>query len=201
MSDFNGIDYFLISIFLFSMLAGFSRGLIKEVISLASLVVAFIVATMFCNQLAASFTSSPAVQGVVSQASSAIGANAATPVSYAAIGVSFGILFAVTLIIGSVVGMVLNMFFTIGMLGLMNRLCGGVFGLARGFLINLVLIFMVQLTAVGSQPAWLQSAIVREYQPTVTWLNGIVAPGFEQLKAKAGTSIQDLSGKVESLVR
>lgn len=201
MSNLNGIDYFLIFIFGFSFFVGFSRGLIKEVVSLIALVAAFAVATLYSNQLALQFTSNSAVQGVVSDASSAIGVSAAAPVSYAAVGVSFAIIFAGTLLLGSLVGLILNLFFTVGFMGTLNRLLGAVFGLIRGFIINLVLIFVIQLTVVGNQPAWHQSQIVTQYQPAVAWLNGIVTPGIETLKEKAGGSLQDMSGKIQNIVK
>src|SRR5690349_15183716 len=98
MQNFNWVDYIFIAIFFFSMLAGFGRGFVREVVSIATLIAAFVVATMFSNPLAVAFTSSPAVQNVVTQANSAIGVNTAQPVSYLALGISFGLLFAGTVL-------------------------------------------------------------------------------------------------------
>ena len=198
MENLNWVDYIILAIFLFSMLAGFSRGLIKEVVSLASLIAAFVVAVMFANSLALHFTSSSAVQNVVTDASNAIGMNAAQPVSYAAIGISFGLLFAGTVIIGSIIGFFLNMAFSIGVLGVGNRLLGGVFGLGRGFIINLVIIFMLQMTAVSGQPWWKESQCVQQFQPTVVWLGGIVSPSLANIKERATETMKDMGSKIQS---
>jgi membrane protein required for colicin V production len=198
-SNLNWVDYIFIAIFLFSMLAGFGRGFVKEVVSLATLVAAFVVATMFANSLALQFTSSASVQSVVSDASNAIGVNAAQPVSYAAIGLSFGLLFAGTVIVGAIVGFFLNMAFSVGILGFGNRVLGALFGLCRGFIINLVIIFMFQLTTIGTSTWWVQSQIVQMYQPSVVWLGGIVSPSLANLKQKATDALQNAGSKIQSI--
>lgn len=198
-SNLNWVDYIFIAIFLFSMLAGFGRGLVKEVVSLATLVAAFVVATMFANSLALQFTSSASVQSVVSDASNAIGVNAAQPVSYAAIGLSFGLLFAGTVIVGAIVGFFLNMAFSVGILGFGNRILGALFGLCRGFIINLVIIFMFQLTTIGTSAWWVQSQIVQMYQPSVVWLGAIVSPSLTNLKQKATDALQNAGTKIQNL--
>ena len=139
MTGMNWLDYIFIAILLFSGLFGLMRGFVKEVLSLVFLIAAFVVASMFSASLAASFTSSPSVQGAVSEATNAIGVNAAQPISYAAIGVSFSLLFAGTLLTGAIFTYVVNLAFQTGLLGLGNRLLGGVFGLARGVIFNLVI--------------------------------------------------------------
>lgn len=200
MDNFNGVDYFFLGIFLFSILAGFTRGLLKEIISLLSLFAAIIVGATFSSALAASFTSNAGVQTVVSQASSSINMDVSAPVSYVAIAIAFGVLFAGTLIIGSIVGFLLNLVVSFGILGLGNRILGALFGFGRGFLINLVLIFMIQLTAVGALPGWGGSQIVQGYQPYVTWLGGIVIPGFAGLKEKAQQSLQGAGDRLKAAI-
>src|SRR5579871_5831259 len=104
MSNLNFVDLIILAIFFFSMLAGFGRGFVREVVSLITLIIAFIVASHFASALAAYFTASPTMQNVVTQASQTMGINAAQPVSYAAIGISFGLLFVGTIFIGALVG-------------------------------------------------------------------------------------------------
>jgi membrane protein required for colicin V production len=199
--EFNWLDYVFIAIFFFSALAGFGRGLIREVMGLAALVVACFAATMYANELALSFTSAPAVQSVVNDASSATGINAAQPVSYVAIGVAFGLIFAGTYLVGVIVAFFVNLAFSFGVLGIGNRIFGGVFGLCRAALINLVLIFMIQLTAASNQVWWKKSVVVQEYQPYVAMLGGYVSPTINMLKQKAGESLQGLDSKVKSITQ
>lgn len=199
MANFNWVDYIFLAIFFFTILAGLSRGFIKEVVSLGTLIAAFIVATMFSHSLAAYFTSSSAVQSAVSQSTAAMGVNTAQTVSYAAIGVSFGCLFVGTMIVGSLVGFFLNLAFSIGILGVGNRLLGGVFGAAKAFIICLVIIFCVQLTSLGSQPWWRKSYIVGQFQPGVVWLGGLVSPALATLKDKAGDTFKDVNSTIQGV--
>jgi membrane protein required for colicin V production len=195
----NWVDYIILIIFFFSMLAGFGRGLVREIISLATIVAAFIVASMFASSLADFFTSSASVQNVVSQASSSTGVNAAQSANYVALGLSFTLIFVATILGGSLIGYFINMAFQAGVLGFGNRVLGGVFGLVRGFIINLVIIFVVQLTPFSSQAAWQQSQMVASFQPAVAWLGGIVSPALADIKQKIGGSLQDVNQSVQSI--
>jgi membrane protein required for colicin V production len=207
MDNFNWVDYIFLAIFFFSVLAGFSRGLVKEVVSLAALIAAFAIATMFSNSLAVYFTSSSAVQSVVTQSSSAMGMNTAQPVSYAAIGFSFALLFIATLIVGAIISFFLSFAFQVGLLGLGNRILGGVFGFGRGFIINLVIIFLVQLTPASAEVWWQQSQLVRKFQPFVVTLGNLVSPSLADLKSRfgntlngMGSSLQDVKGQVNGFI-
>jgi len=201
MQNMNWVDYIIIAIFFFSTVAGLGRGLVKEIISLATLIAAFVVASMFASPLAAAFTGSAAVQSVTDQASTAIGMNAAQPLSYAALGLSFGLLFAATVIIGAIIGSVINLAFQVGILGIGNRILGGLFGFCRGFLINLVLIFLVQLTSFGSDAFWQQSKLVGSFQPAVQWLGNIVSPSLANLQQKFSGTLQDVTSTIQNMTR
>jgi membrane protein required for colicin V production len=199
MANLSWVDYIFLAIFFFSILSGFARGFVREVIGLGALIAAFVLAALFAQPLAEYFTSSAPVQGVVNQASSAIGVSAAKPVTYMAIGVSFSVVFAATLLVGALFGYLMNAIFQTGILGLGNRLLGGLFGLGRGFLLNLVLIFIVQLPPIGAQAMWQQSEVVIWYQPWVQWLGGIVSPTLATLKNKLGNSVQDVGSSIQNM--
>lgn len=199
MQNLNWVDYVILAIFLFSMLAGLSRGFVREMVSLITLVAAFVVAIMFSNTLAAAFTSSPSVQDVVGQASSAIGVNATQSVSYVAIAISFALLFAGTVLVGSIVGYFLGVAFQTGILGFGNRILGAGFGLVRGFIVNLVLIFLVQLTPLASQAFWQQSQLVSSFQPAVVWLGNIVSPSLANLKERFGKTIEEVGSQIQGV--
>lgn len=196
MTNLNWVDYLLLAIFLFSTLAGFARGFVKEIVSLITLVAAFIIATMFAHPLAAAFTSASSVQEVVNSASNAMGVSTAQPVSYVAIAISFALLFAATILIGAIVGYLLNIAFQTGILGLGNRLLGALFGFCRGFIINLVIIFLVQLTSFSQATAWQESQVVIAFQPAVVWLGNIVSPSLANLKEKFGQTLQNMNSSV-----
>ena len=197
MSQLNFVDIIILIIFFMSMIVGFVRGLVSEMISLITLIAAFVIAIMFSNSLASYFTSTSSVQAVVSQTSTAIGTNTAQPVSYIAIGVSFAILFTVTALVGSIVKYIINIPFAYGMLGFGNRILGGGFGLARGFIINLVLIFLVQLSPLGSEPWWVSSSYVQAFQPAVGWLGPIVSPVLANLREKFNATLQEVNSSLQ----
>ncbi len=201
METLNWVDYIIVFIFAFSVISGFSRGFIREMISLLVVVAAFVAATIYAHPLAQSFTSSDVVQNVVSTANSATGVNASQPVSYLAVGISFGLVFAGVYIVGAVIGFIVNLIFSFGVIGLLNRMLGAVFGLARGFIITIVVIFMVQLTAANEQPWWKKSTLVPQFEPYVAELGTYVAPGLESIKQKAGASMQNISNTVQSITK
>lgn len=184
MDHLNWIDYVILGIFGLSIIAGFARGLVKEIISLLTLVAAFIVATLFASPLAVSFTQSDSVQNVVNQASNTSGMDVTQSASYAAIGLSFAVLFAATLLIGALIGSVFNMVLQTSVLGIGNRIFGAAFGFCRAFIINLVLIFVIQLTSFASDPVWQDSQLVARYQPAVAWLGAHVSPVLENIKER-----------------
>ncbi len=196
-TNLNWVDYIVLIIFFLSILIGLKRGLVKEVIALVTLIAAIIIAALFSNPLAEMITHSASVQSAVNQASASIGANAAQPVSYAALGISFALLFIATIIVGAIISSLLNIAVQTGILGIGNRLLGAVFGLVRGFFINLVIIFVVQLTPLGNQAWWHQSQFVTSFQTAVQWLGNIVSPSLADLKTKFGQTVQNANATIQ----
>jgi membrane protein required for colicin V production len=201
MENLNIVDYILLAIFAFSILAGFGRGFVREMVSLLTVIAAFAVAIMFAHPLAASFTSSPGVQTAVTQATSAIGVDTAKPVSYVAIGISFGVLFAGTIIIGALIGFFLNIAFEYGMLGIGNRILGGIFGLARGFIFNVVIIFVIQLTPFVTATWWQQSQLVNAFQPAVAWVGKIVSPNLTNIRSRFEQTLENVNSSLQNMTR
>lgn len=200
MDGFNWIDYIIIAIFFFSILVGVSRGLVREMIGLLTLIVAVVVAIMFAHPLAQVFTHSASVENAVNQASNTVGMDTGKPVTYLAVGVCFTIVFFTVNLIGTLIGYTLNLFFQYGMIGLGNRLLGGVFGIGKGFIYNLVFIFLVQTTAFSTQPVWQASVFVRWYQPYVQWLSNLIAPSMSNLKNKLTNTLENVNSSVQGTV-
>lgn len=192
MTDFNWVDYVIIGIFVISCLMGLMRGVIREIISLLTWIAAAVVASLFATQLAAAFTSSSKVQSAVSSASTSMGINATQQVSLLSIGISFIVLFCITLLIGSIINYFISRAVAAPGLSITNHIFGGIFGLARGFVINVVLIFLVQLTPLSQELAWTSSRLVATMQPTVIWLSNIIQPGLQSLKARMGQTLQNV---------
>lgn len=203
MDNMNFVDYILLIIFAVSILVGFRRGLIKELVSLGTLIAAIIIASLFADKLAAVFMNYASVKNFVGYASTSTGMNAAQPVSYLALLLSFCILFALTMIVGSILSQVFGVSLHVGILSLGNHLLGGIFGLVRGFIFVLVLIFAVQLTPLGKMSWWQQSQLVVQYQPYVAQLVAFVSPALAAIEAKTnvGETIKETGQKLQQMIQ
>ncbi|OGT46148.1 MAG: hypothetical protein A3E83_04300 [Gammaproteobacteria bacterium RIFCSPHIGHO2_12_FULL_41_20] len=195
MAILNWVDYLVLSIFLGSVFVGLRRGLVKEVVSLAALVIAVIVAILFANPLANLFTASQPVQSVINSTSSSLGIDSAHPVSYVALGLSYIILFVATLIVGGIVGSSISYAVEATGIGIANRVFGGAFGIVRGFIITVVVMFLIELTPLAEQSVWTQSQFVNSFQPSVSWLAGLVSPSLANLKEKIGETLKNVNSK------
>lgn len=196
MAEFNWIDYVILAIFFLSMISGFIKGFVHQLISLITLIVAFIIAIAFTNQLAQAFMASKMMQNFMHHMNSSSHVDMNEPITYLAIGLSFVILFVAAILIGSILSYIIGSAFQVGILGIGNRLLGAIFGLVRGFIINLVLIFLVQLTAFGKEPTWQHSYFVQRYQTSVDWLANIVSPALSNLKSEFGNTLKKINSKI-----
>lgn len=132
-------DWVLLGVLLASMLVGFWRGLVYEVLSLAGWVAAFVVAQWLAPDVVVWL---PMVQG------------APQSIQYA---VAFAVVFVATVFVaGFVSWLIKKLVETVG-LRPVDRTLGGIFGLARGVVLLLALTVVLQLTGV-SRDAWWTSA-------------------------------------------
>jgi membrane protein required for colicin V production len=130
-------DYVVLSIFFISIILSIMRGIIREVLSIAGWIMAFIAAGTF----AADFE--PFVP-------SEIGGSLR-------IVVAFILVFVGTMLIAALITMLLNSLIKNVGLGLVDRLLGAVFGFARALVIVLALVLVAGLTALPQQPFWQQA--------------------------------------------
>jgi membrane protein required for colicin V production len=128
----NWLDYILLAILLFSVAQSFRRGFSREIIGLAAMFFAFILAMWFYG-LAGSLVS-PYV-------SSARTANM----------IGFFIVVIAVLMIGAVAGWIVSRFLRTVGLSFFDRLLGAAFGFMRGLLISMAL--LTAWTAFGAQTA------------------------------------------------
>lgn len=182
MTGFNGVDYVVIAILLISTLAGLMRGLLHEVIALITWIAACIVAILFASKLAASFS----------------GAEQGTMVS---IGLSFIALFLGTLLVGTLINYFVSRTMSMAGIGIFNRFLGGVFGIARGFLMVIVMMFIVQLTPAAAQPYWSQSQFVTSFQPEVVWFSDLVTPGLQDIRTTVSDGMQKMGTQMQETVK
>ncbi|HDR1432240.1 TPA: CvpA family protein, partial [Pasteurella multocida] len=128
------IDYIIIAIIAFSIIISLLRGFIREVMSVASWVVAFFVANHFYPYLANYLTQIESL--------------------YLRNGTAIAILFVATLIVGGIVNHILGeLVDKTGLTGT-DRVLGACFGLIRGVLIVAALLFFMDTFTNFSQTVW-----------------------------------------------
>jgi membrane protein required for colicin V production len=186
---FNSVDYMVFFIFGLSMLMGYIRGFLKEVISLVTLIAASAISTMFSGKLAAAFSGTHA-SATPSAINSASGVDLSSSASMLSIGASFVTLFIGTLVAGYIVSTLITGLAAGAGASLSNRFLGALFGIVRGFIVVIILMFIAELTPMGDQPAWAQSSFVKSFQPTVSWIQKMVSPSLETVRKRAESAIQ-----------
>jgi membrane protein required for colicin V production len=145
------IDYAVIAIVGISILLSIIHGLVREILSLASWVVAFVVAQMFAGDVA------PLLPAALTNSSLRLLAGF--------LGVFLAVLIAMMLLAMALSGLIK----TAG-LGFADRALGAVFGLVRGLAIVMITVLLAGLTALPRQPAW-RHAMFSE--PLVTLANWV----------------------------
>lgn len=128
-------DYTVIAIAGLSVLLGWWRGLVYEVLSLLGWVAAYMVARMFSADMA---TLMPASLGTGAIKTA----------------VAFVLLFVATLIVCGIVSWLLSKLVKWVGLGWLDGLLGALFGMVRGMLVTVALVLLAGLTNFPREPAW-----------------------------------------------
>ena len=136
------LDWVCLAVLLVSLLIGAWRGLVVEVVSLASWIAAFVLAQWFAPDAAARLPM----------------AGAGEPVRYAA---GFVLVFVATLFAGALIGFVVSKLLSAVGLGFLSRLLGALFGTLRGVLLILAATVVVGMTPWKSSPTWQESVGTR----------------------------------------
>lgn len=130
----TGFDYVVLAILLSSLIIGTLRGLVKEILSLISWVVAFVVANAYGAALAPMLT--------------------VIPGETVRLMVAFVALFLGSRILMGLVMMAVDLMLKATGLSPANRLLGALFGLARGGVIVLAAVIVCGMTALPKQAFW-----------------------------------------------
>ncbi|HRX72138.1 MAG: CvpA family protein [Gammaproteobacteria bacterium] len=157
----NWADYLIVFLIALSMIIGFWRGLLREVISLATWITAFAIAFLFAEDSAvhlAPYIELPSLR----------------------IAAAFGVLFLVTLLIGGLIGIVSSYLVDYTGLTGTDRLLGTAFGLARGAAVIVVLVLAAGLTPLPNDSWWQQSLLLGRFQEGALWLRGVLPPDLAQ---------------------
>jgi len=154
----TGFDFAVIAILLVSLLLGLWRGLVYEVLSLLGWPLAFVLSKLFAGNIAPLM---PGTQETVR-----------ITLAYAAV-------FVAALIVWGVLAWLLSKLMKAVGLGWLDSLLGGLFGLLRGGIVVLVLVWLAGLTDVPKQPFWRNAQMSKAAEnvalQTKSWLPDNIA--------------------------
>ncbi len=153
-------DYGVLIVIGLSFAFGVLRGLMREMVSLAGWIAAFVLATAFSGLVASHMPESlgPMLAGLL----------------------SFLLVFVAVLVAGSVTGIVLSMLVRAAGLGFVDRLLGAVFGAVRGLAIVLLAVLLAGLTPLPQEPFWRQSVLAGPFETAVLALKPYLPRGLAQ---------------------
>jgi len=151
------LDYAIVGVLAVSVVWGIWRGFVREVISLAGWVLAFLAANAVAGPLGDALPtsiSSPEVRVLA----------------------AFLVVFIFTLSLATLAGMLFSKLLKAAGLGGLDRTLGGMFGLARGVVILLAIAIAAGLTTLPRHPLWKESAGVGMLMRTVLQLKPWLPP-------------------------
>jgi len=151
-------DYAVLTIMGVSVLLSVIRGFVREVLALASWVIAFFAASLLSGKVA---------EWLAGTITNDVGRML----------VAFGAVFLATLLGMSLIALALSGLIRKAGLGVEDRVLGGVFGFARGTLIVLALVLLGGLTAAPRQPVWHEAML----SPMLEAIAGKVKPWLPQI--------------------
>lgn len=129
----TGFDFAILTILLVSLLLGLWRGLVYEVLSLVGWPIAFVLSKLFASNIMPLL---PLQQKAMR------------------IAVAYIVVFVTALIIWGVLVWLLARLVRVAGLGWMDSVMGGLFGVLRGGLVILALVWLAGLTPIPEQPFW-----------------------------------------------
>jgi membrane protein required for colicin V production len=134
-------DWFLLGALVISILIGVLRGFTREVLGLASWIVAVIAALVLAP------SAGPYLESHVATPSLRIAS-------------SYALVFFAVLVLGAIVTGIVSMLVRKSPLSGVDRMVGAGFGLLRGVLVAVLLVWVVGLTPARQDPWWGQSAFI-----------------------------------------
>jgi membrane protein required for colicin V production len=136
----TGFDYTIIGIAALSILLGFWRGLVYEVLSLLGWVVAYLVARLFAADVATLLPASLGAQAI-------------------RITLAFVLLFVATMIVSGIVTWLLSKFVKWIGLGWLDRALGTLFGTLRALLLAVLLVLLAGLSKLPQETWWREASL------------------------------------------
>ena len=165
LSAFNWIDWIILGVLAFSTLVSFSRGFIREAISLATWILATWVAYKYGHLVGGILLAKIELE----QARTLIGA---------------AILFFTALILGASISYSMTSMIRLSGLSIVDRTLGMAFGLIRGGLLICVLMIATKITHQDEKNWWKESQLIPLFNGVTALLEGFLPDEIEKLKTK-----------------
>jgi membrane protein required for colicin V production len=153
------VDWLILGIVLVSAVIGLFRGFFREVISILSWLVAFMVALYFTEP------ASYLLEGSIETPS----------LRKAVTGTG---LFVLVLLAGGLVNFMVGKLVSGSGLAGTDRAIGGVFGVVRGAVLVILLMLLAALTPMTQDPWWRESRLIPHLQPYAEWVRGLLPAEF-----------------------
>ncbi|MCP5206667.1 MAG: CvpA family protein [Hahellaceae bacterium] len=143
-------DWAFLAVIGISGLLSLRRGFVKECLSLASWIVAFIVARLFTpnlEQVLVDSISTPSLRYIT----------------------AFAVLFICVLLVGALISRLVCELVKVTGLSTTDRILGMFFGLARGIILSIVAVALLRLTPLENDAWWHQSIAIEKLQMLEKW--------------------------------
>lgn len=137
--NFTAVDWAIIAVLGLSILLSLWRGFVREAVSLAGWIAAFVIANMFVGEMAAFLQ-----QWIANVTGRYVAA--------------YALLFAGMLMVAGIAGKLSAQVVKVTGLTLLDRLLGTVFGFARGIIIVLVVVYVLRQLARPQNVLWLDES-------------------------------------------
>ena len=150
-ANWSWVDYVIAVLLGLPALRGLFRGLLKELFSIGSWLLAIVIGLQYNAEVAFLLQN-----------------NIVNPITR--IASAFGVLVVITLLFASLINFLLSELIYKSGLGLLNRLLGFCLGFIKGSVLVLILIFLAGLSAIPEEPWWVQSLLIPPFQSLAIWL-------------------------------
>ena len=137
--NFTAVDWAIIAVLGLSILLSLWRGFVREAVSLAGWIAAFVIANMFVGEMAAFLQ-----QWIANVTGRYVAA--------------YALLFAGMLMVAGIAGKLSAQVVKVTGLTLLDRLLGTVFGFVRGIIIVLVVVYVLRQLAPSQNLLWLDES-------------------------------------------
>ena len=156
--NFTAVDWAIIAVLGLSILLSLWRGFVREAVSLAGWIAAFVIANMFVGEMAAFLQ-----QWIANVTGRYVAA--------------YALLFAGVLMVAGIAGKLSAQVVKVTGLTLLDRLLGTVFGFVRGIIIVLVVVYVLRQLAPPQNLLWLDES---QLMPHVDMLGQWVQASFSR---------------------